>query len=337
MGNFLKYSTSQPTKEGLRRGNLVLGTGEDEEYGPTSTTGYLNSLNIPAGGWVVYTLGLNNTPIGWIANDSNELFSISATLGGTGTSVTNVDDAVAYICGLENTWILDSAPSNIITNGLIYYADAGILSSYPHTRTAVMDVSGNAVDSDNGLTNGVTWVSGNGGSLEFDGTDDYFEIMSNGFGTFNQQEFSINMWFNVDVVNNYNVLFSYDKTAHSNPYYANHIRTNSDGSILFGFNQNGSNWTGVSAPGGTVTAGNWYNVCVTYQEGSQQIFVGGELINSVAKSGPIVYYNQEVWIGRSNFGSGYFNGKIPIVQYYNRVLTGDEVQQNYAEFEGRFS
>ena len=75
MGNFLKYSTSQPTREGLKRGNLVLGTG-DEEYGPTSTTGYLNSLNVPSGGYVVYTLGLNNTPIGWVAANQSEIITL---------------------------------------------------------------------------------------------------------------------------------------------------------------------------------------------------------------------------------------------------------------------
>ena len=334
MGNFLKYSTSQPTREGLKRGNLVLGTG-DEEYGPTSTTGYLNSLNVPSGGYVVYTLGLNNTPIGWVAANQSEIITIAAELGSSG--VRSGADAVAYICSLENTWVLNNTPSDIVTNGLIYYADAGILSSYPQSGTAVMDVSGNGLDADTGLKNGVTFSSGNGGSWEFDGTDDYLEIKSNGFGTFNQQELSINMWFNVDVVNNYNVLFSYDKTSHSNPYYANHIRTNSDGSIAFYFNYNsGGNWAAVSAPAGTVTAGAWNNVCVTYQSDQQQIFINGELSNTRSYSGPLTYYSQEVWVGRSNFGSGYMNGKIAVVQYYDRVLTSDEVNQNYGSFTSRF-
>ena len=335
MGNFLKYSTSQPTREGLRRGNLILGTG-DEAYGPTSTTGYLNSLNIPGSGWVVYTLGLNNTPIGWTASDTSELFAISGHLGGTGNQVTDVNKAVAYICSLENTWILDSAPSDMVTDGLVYYSDAGILSSYPGSADDIMDVSGEGVDSLNALKNGTTFNSGNDGTWEFDGTNDYIQIMSDGFGTFNLQEYSLDLWFNVDVVNNYNVIFSYDNVSHSNPYYAIHVRVNSDGSILFAVNRNGASWGGVSAPAGTVTAGNWYNICVTYEDSSQQIFINGEFANSATIPGPIVYYNQEVWVGRSNFSSGYTNGKIALVKFYDKVLTNDEVLQNYNSLAPRF-
>ena len=335
MGNFLKYSTSQPTREGLRRGNFILGTG-DEEYGPTSTTGYLNSLNIPGSGWVVYTLGLNDTPIGWTASDTSELFAISGHLGGTGNQVTDVNKAVAYICGLEDTWILDSAPSDIITDGLVYYSDAGILSSYPGSEDNVMDVSGNGLDSFSALKNGTTFNSGNGGSWEFDGTDDYMQIMSNGFGTFNLQEYSLDMWFNVDVVNNYNVLFSYDNVSHSNPYYAIHIRVNSNGSILFAFNNQGSSWAGISAPAGTVIAGNWYNICVTRKSGRQQIFINGEFITQASHTYSTTYYNQEVWVGRSNFGSGYTNGKIPLIKFYNRELTEEEINQNYNALSSRF-
>ncbi len=336
MGNFLKYSTSQPTREGLRRGSLILGTG-DEEYGPTSTTGYLNSLNIPGSGWVVYTLGLNNTPIGWTASDTSELFAISGHLGGTGTQVIDVNKAVAYICSLENTWILDSAPSDIITDGLIYYSDAGILSSYPGSANDVMDVSGNGVDSISALKNGTTFNSGNGGTWVFDGTDDYMQIMSNGFGTFNLQEFSLDMWFKVDVVNNYNVLFSYDNVSHSPPYYAVHVRTNSNGSIGFYYNFNGGNsFAGSVSPSGVISANTWYNVCITYKSDLQQVFINGEQQDQNSNSGPLTYYNQEVWVGRSNFGSGYTNGNVGLVKYYDRELTESEIVQNYNALSSRF-
>ena len=55
MANVIKYKTSQPTKRGLRKGNAVIGTGE-ENYGPTSTTGYVSGITPPDGGYVVYTL-----------------------------------------------------------------------------------------------------------------------------------------------------------------------------------------------------------------------------------------------------------------------------------------
>jgi hypothetical protein len=39
MANVIKYTTTQPTLQSARKGNVALGTGV-ENYGPSSTTGY---------------------------------------------------------------------------------------------------------------------------------------------------------------------------------------------------------------------------------------------------------------------------------------------------------
>ena len=168
MGNTLKYSTSQPTKNGLMRGNLVLGTG-DSDYGPTSTSGYVNGLNFhEEGGWVIYTLGANNNPIGWVAMDDEELFAVSFTLGGVGTQISDAGDAVAYICGLANTWIMDRIPSNMVTDELVYYSDASNLSSYPGKGSNLMDLSGDGRDA---TTANDPTINSSGTGLVFDGVD----------------------------------------------------------------------------------------------------------------------------------------------------------------------
>ena len=81
MANVIRYKTSQPTKRGLRRGNVVVGTGE-ENYGPTSTTGYVNGITPPDEGYVVYTLSSNNDPAIYVANEDIDLVKIANTLGG---------------------------------------------------------------------------------------------------------------------------------------------------------------------------------------------------------------------------------------------------------------
>ena len=59
----------------------------------------------------------------------------------------------------------------IVTNGLVLSLDAADRNSYPGSGTTWRDMSGNG---NNGtLTNGPTFSSANGGSIVFDGTNDY--------------------------------------------------------------------------------------------------------------------------------------------------------------------
>ena len=68
---------------------------------------------------------------------------------------------------------------NIVTNGLVLNLDAANPRSYPpaYNGTTWFDLSGN---SNNGtLTNGPTYNTGSGGSIVFDGVDDYGSFIIN--------------------------------------------------------------------------------------------------------------------------------------------------------------
>jgi len=63
---------------------------------------------------------------------------------------------------------------SLVMNGLILCLDAGNTKSYPGSGTTWTDLSGNG---NNGtLTNGPTFNSSNGGSIVFDGSNDYAEV-----------------------------------------------------------------------------------------------------------------------------------------------------------------
>jgi hypothetical protein len=81
MANVIKYTTTQPTLQSLRKGNVALGTGV-VNYGPSSTTGYYSGVDVPNGGFVVYTLGANNSPKAFVASSDEDLPAIARTLGG---------------------------------------------------------------------------------------------------------------------------------------------------------------------------------------------------------------------------------------------------------------
>ena len=74
---------------------------------------------------------------------------------------------------------LSHGPSPIITNGLVLCLDAADRNSYPGSGTTWTDLSGRG---NNGtLQNGVGYSGDNGGSLSFDGVDDYVSIGTSGF------------------------------------------------------------------------------------------------------------------------------------------------------------
>jgi hypothetical protein len=161
------------------------------------------------------------------------------------------------------------------------------------------------------------------GSAEFNGTSDYVQILANGKGSaFDTQEFTIGAWVYPNSLTNDFIIWSYDFTSQTPPYYAQHLRISSGvNKLFFGFNQSGA-FEGLDG-GNALSLNQWYYVTATYKSGEQKIYVDGSQVGSESNVGTITYYNQEVWIGRSNYA--YANGNLANVAIWNRVLSSDEI------------
>ena len=80
----------------------------------------------------------------------------------------------------------------IVTDGLVLALDAGNTKSYPGSGSTWTDLSGNG---NNGtLAGGVGYSSSNGGSLTFDGSNDYVYRTSTNFD-FGTGDFTVSGWF----------------------------------------------------------------------------------------------------------------------------------------------
>jgi hypothetical protein len=77
----------------------------------------------------------------------------------------------------------------VVTNGLVLALDAANVKSYPGSGTVWNDLSGN--NNSGSLINGPTFNSANGGSISFDGTNDYVNTNYNA-GTFTK--FTLAAW-----------------------------------------------------------------------------------------------------------------------------------------------
>lgn len=236
------------------------------------------------------------------------------------------------------TGIIDSG-QKIITNGLVLHLDAAQLRSYPTTGTTWTDLSGNG---NNGtLTNGPTFDSGNGGSIVFDGTNDYVDMGST--FKFNNINITYEFWFKVtDNINSYRDIIMQASSDQSN--YLSVVKARSglfNGSVYMGFQGNNvvSNLTGSQILNIVVN----YTAVLSLESGFYKMYLyrNGILENQLTTS--ISSYNMNSWPNfQTRIGGGTstypepFKGDIYIGRGYNRALSATEVLQNYNATKSRF-
>ena len=212
----------------------------------------------------------------------------------------------------------------IVTNGLVLALNAADKNSYPGSGTTWTDMSGNG--NTGTLTNGPTFNSANGGSIVFDGVDDYINC-----GNSSSVQITVGS------------IAAWVKTSSPGGGYRSIIaKQNAWGlfatdSILVTFD-----W-GNTAPRTTsinIADGTWKYVTMTFTEtvgtpsNNAIIYLNG---NSVLTT-TIKHSNQSVnlQIAEAN-ANQYLNGNIANAQVYNRVLSSTEVLQNYNAQKSRFN
>lgn len=163
--------------------------------------------------------------------------------------------------------------------------------------------------------------------LYLDGVNGYAEIIANGIGHFDLQEFSIEVRFrNITDPDNSVALWSYALATYTPPYYSQSLHTGNTGSIdndvFFGFNNNGT-FNYIPHHSFAWPSLNYNHVLVTYKSGQQRMYFNGRLVQSSTYTGNILYYPAQVRIGRETFtttGQAFISD----VRFYTRALTIDE-------------
>ena len=223
----------------------------------------------------------------------------------------------------------------IVTDGLVFAVDAANYESYTSGSTTWSDLSGN---SNNGtLTNGPTFDSGNGGSIVFDGSDDYVKATP-----IQPQYFSLCCWFKGTGAPANNDSFGaslicsdpqYNGTI---PWILNYAWNDERVGILIEHNN-----TITTTSNGLVKQNNLYYACATYNGSVAKIYINGEEEASVARSTDPTYNttgDNNVRIGMWGYSSYQrnFNGHIYNASIYNKALSSTEILQNYNALKSRF-
>lgn len=217
------------------------------------------------------------------------------------------------------------AKRGVVQDGLVLNYDFGVKQSYDSGNT-IYDLSGNG---NNGtLTNGPSKSNNNGGVLNFDGTNDTvnfsYDLRSN---------FTFECWVMLDVVDRFCFLGQGVLSSAAGL----HIWYYSSTKLRFGM-------YGTDYDASLSTATNtWYHYVFTYDHATytKQIYRNAANLNAY-----IVHTPQKAYVGTgtvrigstySSYNSSNFaNGKFASARLYSKVLSADEISQNYNVTRHRF-
>ena len=234
---------------------------------------------------------------------------------------------------------------NIVSDGIVACWDAAGKRSYPGTGTTWYDVvGGNNGTLENESGGGLSFDSANGGSIVFDGTDDYVEIA-------NESNFdigtacTITAWVYLEGLgeSNYGRIIDKGSTVSSTTLdgFQFHLDTGTTFGAAVGLSTTNA-W--VKASDGTLAEDEWVFIAMTFNEDSDNViklYKNGERITSLKQNttGVGTIDNSSVNPRIGNYAEDTtrtFDGKIAVVSFYNRGLTAAEVLQNYDATKWRF-
>jgi hypothetical protein len=186
------------------------------------------------------------------------------------------------------------------------------------------------------FANTPTYSSSNGGSIVFDGTDDYVRIPYN--NNLNPTTITVSAWIKRNQAVNYAhfIGLPINNSTWNAPYMSygvEYIGTTDTISFPLGFTDNTFAYTNASAYGNN----RWFYFAATYDQSNVKVYIDGALITTRAETKTLYNSTADFYIGAINTSSQYpLNGNIAQVQIYNKALSAAEIQQNFNANRGRF-
>jgi hypothetical protein len=215
--------------------------------------------------------------------------------------------------------------ATVVTTGLQLYLDAGQAASYPGTGTTWTDLSPNGRNGT--LTNGPTYSSADGGSIVFDGTNDFVQCS----GSVTATAATFVAWIRRNGTQG-----SYDGILISRGTNVTGMMFQSSNQLAYIWNNavNAYTWqSGLIVPDLT-----WCMVAVSVTSTAATAYLCQSsgitsATNTVSHTSTTL---DDIKIGQEDFGGRFFNGRIATAMIYDRALSADEISQNFNALSGRY-
>ena len=224
---------------------------------------------------------------------------------------------------------LEHSP-RIVTDGLVLALDAADRNSYVSGSTTWYDLAG----SNNGtLVNGPTFDTGNGGSIVFDGSNDYVSLGNN---LDQNGPLTIMSWvYTTTVASGARAIISNCNAAGNQQDYVFEINRTA-GKV-------GAFWGDVLllTSNQSLVINQWYHIGFV-RSGSASNWNLNIHLNGISDSSTNTSVNPNATnagtaIGRAgDYNAQYFSGRISNVTLYNRALSATEILQNFNATKTRF-
>ena len=238
-----------------------------------------------------------------------------------------------------------------ISNGSIYFGENGNWAGTVDNVSVELlsdswhDLSGNR--NTGTLISGSSYNTGSGGSIQFDGTDDYVDCGDVNHGS----AFTIAAWINATVISGDSRVILCKNTENDMwPCIRLIITTNG---TLYGSYSTpvyGQCLEGAYSSAGAVTTGLWYYVAFSKDIGdytTMKLYINGESISysnylygDHVYSADVADSTKSVLIGRRFDTPNWidpFYGRMSNIRIYNRALSQSEITQNYNAHKSRFN
>ncbi len=226
-----------------------------------------------------------------------------------------------------------SVPS-IITDNLSLHLNANNPASYPGSGTTWFDLTANA--NHGTLTNGAFYNSSDGGSIEFDGVNDFVTDNTASTGlpfAFGTGAFTIEQWVNIQSDTKYSVFFDARRRS---SFYSSNFNYSDYYNYLNGTYNVYINSSTIFTSNGTLVKNQWYHFVFSRSSTAANqtcFYINGVLDKTITLSTSLNNYGY-YYVGRSIDGN-YAQARIAQVRVYKgKGLTAAEVTQNWNATKG---
>lgn len=311
----------------------------------------LNITTTPgANGWKVYWNGelkYSDTGLSQVfVSSSTYTPSFSSSIGdltfGKSSGTRELSGSIAsyklYPRTLSQSEILQNYyGGSIVTDGLVFATDASNLISYESGSLTTYSLTGSFSGS---LTNGTSYSSNNGGIFVFDGTNDYINVSTPQLLNPGTGSMTVESWFRTNQNATYNGLIEARGTSLYGFLFISDYPSAGKLSLFVNDNVTVSQ-NSYATTNNPITSSVWNHAVATLNKSTNQVifYVNGTQAGtplSLTETGSIDPGSGYVyWIGGDKGGSE-MNGNIAITRQYNRVLSAQEVAQNFTAQQNRF-
>ena len=236
--------------------------------------------------------------------------------------------------GVQAIFLSNNSLNRTGINETIYYKNYQV-EEKPHNTPfidTVRSVSGSIKDITGTHDLNVSNVSfDSNGQITFDGTNDYLEVADN-----NSLDLTTNMSFEFIVKANSSQSNSFPRLIDKSNYLI-HISQTSPFTIAMNITISGGTLR-QTAIGTAFTSNSYTHIVCTYDGQLGKIYTNGSLVktsdfSSVAGAAT---NSTSLKFGGNGTSSRVLNGEIPVARVYSRVLSAEEVIQNFNTLKDRF-